>query len=765
MIKKVKPLHGNEHEIQMKAKYKDTLQRAFAFIAKSIDANTERQTQEFRLKAINEFEAMLNGIDLTEYLLLDSKPDLPKEQYIDSHFKLGTLYKSYIETEILTSKRTNVEFVVTPQQISVFRKALNSFFTILRVVFEDVNASQQIVSIFTQLCFYSQHDLRESLKYLQEALLYVPENETIHYNLGFIYQKLNQLELSLIHYRLSIASTKSKVGKDGKYSEEHRRLLLNNYNGISCIFRSIKQWPEALHYLLKAQAIDTKDPDIQNQLGVVYTEMRRTDLAEIAYTKAITNYKRTFISSDATLLLSELYLNFGHMHSYNGNNEKSVECYNKSLQISPSFSLPFQNKVMNLSYLFDRLDDKMFIYNQHRLVNKLYKKGNGKFVFPKSFYSTPKINIGIISGDFVDHPVSYFISTFLKNFDSTRFTVTCYSECIIDTSLFNTALQFKIIKNMSADEAARLIYTDNVHILFDLAGHTAFNRLDVFAQKPAPIQITYIGYPYSTGLDEMDYRITDAVCDDEQVSQPFYSEKLLFLDNCFLCYDPTVIKRNAVFKYPDLGPQPYLKNGKKWITIGCYNRVNKITERVVKVFNDVLLRIPNTRFVFKTKALLNKSVQKEFVNKFDKSVRDRITVNDCTLLHEQHLSEYNKIDIAIDTFPYSGTTTSCEALFMGVPVFAFYDTEYYFHPQNVTVSLLKNSHKELEHYVIDGDSSSSETLISKIKQLMERDESFWDTLKHTTRQQFLSGKVCDKQTYMHSINSLMESLVQKHASL
>ena len=127
--------------------------------------------------------------------------------------------------------------------------------------------------------------------------------------------------------------------------EEHRRLRINNYNGISGIFRSLKQWPESLHYLLKAESIDKLDPDIQNQLGVVYTEMRRTDLAEIAYNRGIKNYERAFVSTDTKFLLSELYLNLGHMHSYNGDNHKSVECYNKSLQACPKFNLPFQNKI------------------------------------------------------------------------------------------------------------------------------------------------------------------------------------------------------------------------------------------------------------------------------------------------------------------------------------------------------------------------------------------------------------------------------------
>jgi predicted O-linked N-acetylglucosamine transferase (SPINDLY family) len=433
------------------------------------------------------------------------------------------------------------------------------------------------------------------------------------------------------------------------------------------------------------------------------------------------------------------------MYSYNGDNEKAVEYYNKSLQISPTFLLPFQNKIMNLSYLFDQLDDKMYILNQHKLVNKLFAKGNGLYTFPNSFFETEKINIGIISGDFVDHPVSFFISTFLKNFDSSRFTVTCYSECLINTKLFNENLKFKFIKNLSAHDASQLIHTDRVHILLDLAGHTAFNRLDVFALKPSPIQITYIGYPYSTGLSEMDYRITDNICDNNDVSSLFYTEKLLYLKNCFLNYDPC-LKGSQV----PLTDPPFLKNG--YLTIGCFNRLNKITDPVIKFMNQIALNNSSIRFLFKTKALLNANVKKLFLSKFSPQVQSRIKINDCTILHEDHLAEYNKVDIALDTFPYSGTTTSCEALYMGVPVFSLYDSTHFFHAQNVTCSLLKNS--GLDFFVLN----KQDEINTKLSALLEKDIEYWKALKANTRRQFLNGKVCNKEEYMKNIQNMFVML-------
>lgn len=761
---------ARDNKDKIKKQYKKIINVAQHFISQSLESISFSSSQDCRLKAINTYIRLVECLEITDYLLIDTNPDVPKDVYIESYFMLGTLYKTYVEAELqydIESLRQNELHRnrqvngLTQSQYDTCRKAISCFVNILRVKFEDEAAIKQIVSIYTHMCFVSQSNLQQCLHFLQEALLYAPENETIHYNLGIVYQKSNKLDLSLIHYKLSLHL--SELFKPSGLTDELRKLTLNNYNGIASIYRSIKQWPEALHYLKKAEKVDDKDPDIQNQLGVVYTEMRRTDLAERAYQRALQNVNRCFISTDSTFLKAETYLNFGHMHSYNGGNEMAIESYNQALKICPNFPLPFQNKLMNLSYIFDQLTDKMYILNQHKHINKLYKKGNGKYVFNTQFMmkTSSKINIGIISGDFTDHPVSFFISTFLKNFDKDIFNVTCYSECIIDSDLYSDNLKFTLIKNMTAEQAANLIYSDKIHILFDLAGHTAFNRLDVFALKPSPIQVSYIGYPYSTGLAEMDYRITDRFCDNIEVSQKFYTEKLKMLDNCFLCYDPTVIKRDsngkpASFEIPKLGSQPYIDCNKKIVRIGCFNRVNKITDSVIKEMNKIMVHSPNVHFVFKTKALINKVIQKHFINKFDKTVHDRITILDCTISHESHLLEYNKVDIALDTFPYSGTTTSCEALLMGVPVFTLWDKEWWFAPMNVTVSILKNS--GLDFYVCD----STEEIIDKIHILQKKPIEFWKTVKEDTRKQFLCGKVCNKQLYMKNISNLLRELYSNY---
>lgn len=735
---------------------------AIGFINSSHNGNALKEFEN-RVLACECFNKIINSVDYTEYLLLNSQSRISKEIYLDSLMNLGNYLKTIIEGLVAekmqllhqnnATRTKQIDLNLTSLEQAIFNKSLSCFIGILQVEFEDSIAIKQITSIYSLLTYFSQSNYELCSKYLNESLMFEPTNPTIHYNLAHIYQLMNNFGISLIHYKMSI-----KFAEMNDNNLENTKLIINCYNGLASIYRGVKKWPEALHFLLKAHYLLPNDPDINNQLGVVYTEMRETECAEIHYKLAIEHYQQTFVSTDSKFLLSEVYLNYGHMHSYNGNNNKSIECYNQSLKVVPKFSLPFQNKLMNLVYIFNQLpdDNKMYITNQHRQVNKLYAKNPKPYVFDKNYFNTPKINIGIVSGDFANHPVSFFISTYLKNFDHTKFNVTCYSECIIQVENYNKNLNFKIIKHMSQENASELIYKDQIHILLDLSGHTSHNRLDIFAFKPSPISICYIGYPFSSGLIEIDYRITDNICDgDLSISQPFYTEKLITLPDAFMCYDYHNIDNMKENKLPDIIETPRLKNQNELI-IGCFNRVNKITDTVIVEYNRILLVCPNVKFLFKTKSLINLRIRKEFLNKFDKKVQDRIIILDCKLSHYQHLETYNQMDIAIDTFPYSGTTTTCESLSMGCPVLSLYDSKYFWHAQNVSCSILKNS--DLDFYICQ----NTQEIIDKIKILENKPIEFWNTQKEETRSKFLNGKFCDQKLYMKNIQKLFVELFNKH---
>lgn len=671
--------------------------------------------------AISEFRSIIYNIDIVNYLLLGRKNDIPKNVIVETYYNIGVCYKEWAES-LIGSHDTE----------KIFGDAIEAFRQVLVLTTEHKNTSSNLVSIYSTLCNLHGEDPGYCISRLQDALFYDPYSPIVHYNLGFMFSKINRLEASIIHYRLAIKFCEGNTSLS--------KLCANAYYGLSCVYRSIKQWPEALYYSLGGAKLFPKDPDINNQLGVIYTEMRRTDLAKRCYEIAIANAKSHFISTDSKGILSDIYLNFGQMHSYNGDTSASIDCYNRSLEMNPKAILAFQNKIMNLNYITDSLEDKGWVLTQHKLINKLLPPRKIKLL-PHS-PPNEKIHLGFVSGDFVDHPVSFFIRGILETLDRNEFEIYLYSETVVDSGKLPKDTKFNLIKNKKSEDVFKLMHDDHrIDILFDLSGHTAFNRLDIFNYRCAPIQITWIGYPNTTGLENMDYRITDSVADPVGKVERYYTERLLRMPDCFLNYSTPIV--------PQLSQTPFLQNG--FITFGCYNRLNKISDEVIRCWNSLLETIPNCRIRFKTKALLNKEVISKFLSHFGVN-KNRIDIVECTTDHTKHLLSYNDIDIALDTFPYSGTTTSCEALLMGVPPFTLRDTTHNLHAQNVTCSLLHSS--DLDFYICD----TIDEMVKKCLQLTQRTRDEWNVSKEKIREHFLNGKVCDKENFTRDFVKLVKDL-------
>ena len=213
------------------------------------------------------------------------------------------------------------------------------------------------------------------------------------------------------------------------------------------------------------------------------------------------------------------------------------------------------------------------------------------------------------------------------------------------------------ISTMSISEVVNLIRSDEIDILVDLAGHSGDNRLLVFAAKPAPIQITYLGYPNTTGLAAVDYRLTDD-CADPAETDSYHTETLIRLPRCFLCYHPL----------PDMPPpRPDAKNG---VTFGSFNNAIKMTDDMVALWSEILRTTSDSRLILKSRGFDHEATRERYKTLFSEhgigSERLRILGRTSTMV--DHFSMYNSVDIALDTFPYNGTTTTCDALWMGVPV-------------------------------------------------------------------------------------------------
>jgi len=295
-----------------------------------------------------------------------------------------------------------------------------------------------------------------------------------------------------------------------------------------------------------------------------------------------------------------------------------------------------------------------------------------KRAFPKSTkgsdswrYANPnkQLKIGIISSDFCKHAVSFFITPLLKHINRDHFAVIAYSNVKKPDEVTENIKQYcdvwNDISSMDDTLLAAQIGADQLDVLVDLNGHTANNKLSVFSQQIVPIQISWLGYPGTTGLDSIHYRFTDSIADPDLEQDKFYSEKLIRLPNSFLCYEPH-----------STAPDIKARNKSEKIRFGSFNNLAKISATTLDAWAGVLKTVPESTLYIKRQQLINESAKNHLIHEFaERGVsEDRLILKTSKAKIEQHLDEYNEIDIALDTSPYNGTTTTLESLWMGTPV-------------------------------------------------------------------------------------------------
>lgn len=295
-----------------------------------------------------------------------------------------------------------------------------------------------------------------------------------------------------------------------------------------------------------------------------------------------------------------------------------------------------------------------------------------------------RLRVGYFSPDLRAHSVADFIAPVLERHDRSKFEVICYSNVRVP-DVFTERLRghtdlWRDVTALSDAEAADMIRADGVDILVDLAGHTANGRLPIFARRPAPVQITYLGYPDTTGLAQMDWRMTDGFADPEGMTERFHTEKLLRLPRTAWCY-------HAYEGTPPVVDGPAATSGV--VTFGSFNNLAKVTPGTVALWARVLKAAPGSRMMVKAAGLSSESARRRLLGRFEDNGigADRVElvgrIEDLVL----HLAAYGRVDVGLDTYPYHGTTTTCEALYMGVPVVTLAGKR---HVSRVGVSLLNN---------------------------------------------------------------------------
>ncbi|HWA85730.1 MAG TPA: tetratricopeptide repeat protein [Opitutus sp.] len=279
------------------------------------------------------------------------------------------------------------------------------------------------------------------------------------------------------------------------------------------------------------------------------------------------------------------------------------------------------------------------------------------------------LRVAVISPDLRTHSVAYFLAPLLEHVDRARLEVLLYHDhpIVDDTSrrLRALAAGWRHTAGLPADAFEACVRADAPDIAIDLAGHTAGNRLPVFARRLAPVQINYLGYPNTTGLAAMDFRLTDDLCDPPGQTDAWHTERLVRFAATAWAWQPPA-------DAPEIAPRPAMP-GERPFTFGCFNNFAKVSDATLRGWAGVLAAVPGSRLLLKNHGLADPALRERQRARFATCGVDpaRVDFLERTAGVREHLATYAKVDVALDTFPYHGTTTTCEALWMGVPVVTF----------------------------------------------------------------------------------------------
>jgi len=452
------------------------------------------------------------------------------------------------------------------------------------------------------------------------------------------------------------------------------------------------------------------------------------------------------------------YHDLGYVYCAMGEIEKSLQYTNKAVDLANKFNLNIWNKLLSFSnslcyadFLYSNNDE---IFKQYLKINN-YLPDNPCFHYDarkkiiKNLYQTTKtlpkkIKIGYLSSDFMYHAVANFIIPILKNHDKTQFEIVLYAnQTQLDAEIFTSLkLEHHIIKNMSDKDVAMLINKHSIDILFDLNGHTVNNRLGVFTYHPAPIQIAYLGFPNTTGLKSIQYRITDVVA-DPATSKQRYTETLLKLPRCFLLYKSI---NQATPIVPRITPT-------NKIIIAAINKENKNSTFALETWKKILKQCPNTNIMIKLETFDNNEERMEFYSERLDTTPERIILIN-KLQNDDYNKIFSKIDILLDPFPYSGTTTTCNALFNSIPLVSLYNENY--HAHNVSCSILMNCGLQ------DLVAKTEEEYIDIVKYLVNNPWKI-DEYKKTIREKFM--KLMEPGPFMREYEGVLMDVYKKYYGL
>jgi protein O-GlcNAc transferase len=504
----------------------------------------------------------------------------------------------------------------------------------------------------------------------ERAIQLKPSEAQIYFNLGNVRVDQGRLDLATESYRRAIELKKDFAGAFynlGKALADQRQWeeavaafqgairaqprFPEAYFNLGHSLLEVRQFEEAAKTLRMAIQLMPHSAVARNMLGSALSHMGDNEGAEREFREAI----RLKPDYDVT------YSNLARTQAENGEMDDALVNFRRAIELAPHNPVIHSNLVYAL--YFRAGSTAAEILSEHRQWAHRHAQGFVSQIRPFENDREPsrRLRIGYVSPDFWNHPGGRFMMPLLAAHDHGQFEIFCYSS-VVNPDAFTARAQgyadvWRDIRTLPDERAADVIRGDGIDILLDLSLHMAGNRMLLFARRPAPVQVTYLAYPGTSGLDAMDYRITDPFIDRPGSDDGRYSEKSIRLPHCYWCYE-------APEGSPDVAPLPAAGRGN--VTFGCLNNFSKVSPAALETWAAILSALPGSRLLLHAQAGSHRDRAGKFFAQRGVSP-DRLSfVQRAPFL--EYLKTYERIDIALDPFPYVGGTTSCDALWMGAPV-------------------------------------------------------------------------------------------------
>ena len=554
-----------------------------------------------------------------------------------------------------------------------------------------------------------------AVDYLQQAIALHSTEASFHGNLGTAYWYQRRFNDAILSYRRALGLNPDYV---------------DAYNNLGNVYKDLGNLDEAMTCYRRALELKPDYADARTNLGSIYSlKPGFLDEAVACYREALKYQPDN----------SAAYNNLGNALSNQGKIDEALECYRAAYAKDPENAVALSNVMCALQYRTGITLQELM--DAHAEFDRQF--GHRFPVVPwishVDQYLDRPLRIGFVSPDFGRHPVGYFSIRAFENFDNQAVESYCY----LDRHHFDqmterfrkAATVCRHVGGLSDSELAECIRADQLDILVDLAGHTSNNRMLTFARKPAPIQMTWLGHEGTTGLRTIDYLIADQYTVPVQFEK-FYTERVLRLTKGYICYDPPE-------SAPDISELPALSTG--LIRFASFNNLAKINAKVIATWADILRCVPNSRLVLKYRGLGEASMREYLTSQF---AAQGIDASRLELLppssYAEYLATYHQVDIALDPFPFGGGITTCDALWMGLPVVTVCEATF-------------ASRHSMSHIMCAGmEETVARDLDDYIRIAVElaNDLPRLSQLRRTMRERIARGSLCDGQAFARDLEDL-----------